>query len=121
MAVAWPANGAPVDETDARQLRCVGDALAVYADRLADVAPILPEGMRTIPAAVKAAARSVRVAKTKTEAAAAIATATAVVHKAITLIKADDPIVRSIATREAGEMTKTLDLADAKLEKAVGL
>jgi hypothetical protein len=120
-AIDWPANGAPIDEAAAKRLRCVGDALAVYADKLEDIAPILPEKMRSAPAALKAAAKKVRVAKTKAEASAAIKAVTAEVHKEIALLKADDPVVQSIATREAGQITKTLEVADAKLEKAVGL
>ena len=119
--VSWPANMAPLDEADAKRLRCVGDVLTVYADKLENVAPILPEKLRSIPALLRATAKKVRAAKTKGEAASAITIATAEVHKVITLLKADDPIVRSIATREAGQITKTLALADEKLEKAVGL
>jgi len=119
--VDWPANGAPLDEAAAKRLRCVGDALAVYADKLEDIAPILPEKMRSAPAALKAAAKKVRAAKTKAEASAAIKAVKAEVHKEIALLKADDPVVQTIATREAGQIAKTLDVADAKLEKAVGL
>lgn len=120
-AVGWPAHGAPLDEADARRLRCVSDVLAVYADKLEDVAPILPDKMRSIPGVLRATAKKIRAAKTKAEAAATIATATAEVHKAIALLKADDPVVRSIATREAGQITQTLDSAGGKLEKAAGL
>ncbi|HLH50603.1 MAG TPA: hypothetical protein VKV96_14780, partial [Roseiarcus sp.] len=120
-AVAWPGNAAPLGEAEAKRLRCVGDVLAVYAEKLEDAAPILPEKMRSVPVVLKATAKKVRAAKTKAEAASAIATATAAVHKAIALLKADDPVVRAIATREAGQITQTLDLAGDKLEKAAGL
>lgn len=120
-AVAWPANEAPLGEAEAKRLRCVGDVLAVYAEKLEDAAPILPGKMRSIPVVLKATAKKVRAAKTRAEAASAIATATAEVHKAIALLKADDPVVRSIATREAGQISQTLDLAGDKLEKAAGL
>jgi len=120
-AVAWPADGTPIDEAEAKRLGCVGDVLTVYADKLETVAPILPERLRSIPAVLRATAKKVRAAKTKAEAASAIATATTEVHKVIALLKADDPVIRSTATRETGQITQTLALADEKLEKAVGL
>jgi hypothetical protein len=119
--VSWPADGAPLDEADAKRLSCVGDVLTVYADKLETIATILPERLRSIPAVLRATAKKVRAAKTKSEAASAIATATAAVHKVIALLKADDPMLRSTATRESGQITQTLALADEKLEKAVGL
>jgi hypothetical protein len=120
-AVRWSSDGAPLDEASTKRLHCVGDVLSTYADKLEEVAPILPQRMRSLPVLLKATAKKVRSAKTKAEAVAALAAATGEVRKTIALLKADDPAVRSIGVRESGQIAQTLNVAEEKLEKAVGL
>ena len=47
--------------------------------------------------------------------------AIAEVHKTIALIRADDPITLKAQTREGAFVVETLQVANDKLEKAVGL
>ena len=111
-------NSCDLDKTPTQ---CIADALDKYADELAEIAPQFPPSMRDLPEAVHKAARKVRAAKTKTEAVRAIKEAIVVVHKSIALIKADDPISHQVATREGALVSATLEVASAKMEKAVGL
>jgi hypothetical protein len=112
-----------IDSCDLRKAptECVADALDKYADELAEISPQFPPSMRDLPEVVRTAARKVRAAKTKTEAVRAIKAAIVVVHKTIELLKADDSISHQVATREGGFVAATLEVAGAKLEKAVGL
>jgi hypothetical protein len=119
--VRWPEDQRALDEADLKRLHCVSDVLTVYADELQETAPLLPQKMRTIPAVLKTAAKKVAAAKTKAEAVSAVATATAEVHKTLALLKADDPVLRSVGTREGAQIAQTLDVAEQKLQKAVGL
>ena len=77
--------------------------------------------MRTLPTIVSNAARKVRAAKTKAEAIRAVKTAIAEVHKTISLLRADDAVMRQVGTRTGALVVQTLEVANAKLEKAVGL
>jgi hypothetical protein len=101
--------------------KCVADILDRYAVELAEIAPQLPPPLRNLPNIVASSAQKVRAARTKMEAVSAIKEAIVVVHKTIELLKADDPAVRQVATREGAFVAATLAVADAKLEKAVGL
>ena len=51
----------------------------------------------------------------------ALKVAIAEVHKSIALLKADDPAAVPAGTREGSFVVETLQVADNKLEKAVGL
>ena len=62
-----------------------------------------------------------RSAKTKEEAAKAVTNAIAVVHKTIALLRADDPIIVKAETRDGAFVAATLQVAQDKLEKAMGL
>ena len=106
---------------DQATTKCVADILDKYATELAEIAPQLPLPLRALPNIVATSARKVRAARTKTEAVRAIREAIVAVHKTIELLKADDPGVRQVATREGAFVAATLAVADAKLEKAVGL
>jgi predicted RNase H-like HicB family nuclease len=100
---------------------CVADALDAYADALRNLSPPLPPDLQTLPDVVSRAARRVRQAKTKAQAVKAIKIAIAEVHKTISLLKADDPVVLKAETRQGDFVAETLEVADNKLEKAVGL
>jgi hypothetical protein len=108
-------------DLDRAQIRCVADVLDKFAVELAEIAPQLPPSLRRLPEIVATSARKLRAARTKTEAVIAIKEAIAVVHKTIALLTADDPVGHQIATREGASIATTLAVADAKLEKAVGL
>ena len=101
--------------------QCIGDALDLYAIGLRDVAPQLPPALRSLPSVVATAARRVRAAKTIGEAVQAVTAAIAEVHKAITLLKADDSDALSIGTRAGTLVAGTLQIASNRLEKATGL
>ena len=100
---------------------CVADALDALADALEKLAPEMPPRLGTLPGIVRNAARKVRAAKTKAEAVAAVRVAIAEVHKTIELLKATDPSTREVSTREGAFVVQTLEVASAKLEKAMGL
>lgn len=100
---------------------CVADALDAYADALEKLAPRLPPRLRTLPAVIRNAAHKIRIAKTPAEAVKAVKAAIAVVHKTISLLRADDPATRQTGTREGTMIAETLQVASAKLQKAVGL
>jgi hypothetical protein len=101
--------------------RCVADVLDRFAIELAEIAPQLPPPLRVLPNIVATSARKVRAARTKTEAVNAIREAIVAVHKSIALVRADDPDAHQVATREGAFVAATLEVAGAKLEKAVGL
>jgi hypothetical protein len=109
-----------IDVCDIHTPRCIADALDEYAAALRALAPRLPPELRNLPVIVQRAATRVRAAKTKTEAIAAVKDAIVAVHKSIALLKAEDPTFRA-AEREGAFVTQTLQVADAKLEKAMGL
>jgi hypothetical protein len=100
---------------------CVADALDAYAAALRNLSPPLPPQLRSLPEIVSRAAKRVRQAKTKTQATAAIKIAIAEVHKTISLLKADDPIIIKAETRQGAFVAETLAVAEDKLEKASGL
>jgi hypothetical protein len=106
---------------DTRVRRCIADALDEYATALRELAPRLPPEFRDLPVIVERAATKVRTARTKKEAIAAVTNAIAAVHKSIALLKADDPIALRAETRAGSFVIETLQVADDKLEKAVGL
>jgi hypothetical protein len=104
-----------------RDATCVADALDNYAAALNSLYPPLPVGLRKLPGIVARAAQRVRHAETRAQATRALKSAIAEVHKTLTLLRADDPIVLKVETREAALVTQTLAVAENKLEKAVGL
>jgi hypothetical protein len=106
-------------ETKAR--RCIANALDAYATALRAIAPRLPPAFREMPIIVERAATKVRTARTKKEAMEAVATAIAEIHKSIALLKADDPVALKAETRASSFVIQTLQVADDKLQKAVGL
>jgi hypothetical protein len=63
----------------------------------------------------------VRSAKTKRAAVSALRIAITAVHKSIALLRADDPLTLKVETREGSFVAETLQAADTKLERAVGL
>jgi hypothetical protein len=106
---------------DTRTRRCIADALDDYATALRELAPRLPSEFRDLPIIVERAATKVRTARTKKEAIAAVTNAIAAVHKSIALLKANDPVALRAETRAGSFVIETLQVADDKLEKAVGL
>jgi hypothetical protein len=106
---------------DTRTRRCIADALDDYATALRELAPRLAPEFRDLPIIVERAATKVRTARTKKEAIAAVTNAIAAVHKSIALLKADDPVALRAETRAGSFVIETLQVADDKLEKAVGL
>jgi hypothetical protein len=106
---------------DTRTRRCIADALDEYATALRALAPQLPPAFRDLPVIVEQAATRVRTARTKKEAIAAVTSAIQAVHKSIALLKADDPVALRAETRASSFVIQTLQVADDKLEKAVGL
>jgi hypothetical protein len=100
---------------------CVGDALDEYAAGLAQLRDNLPPQLAGLPDIVANAAQKVRAAKTKRQAAQAVKAAIGAVRKTIALLRADDPVVLAAQTREGNLVAETLQVADNKLEKAVGL
>ncbi|MGO8797934.1 MAG: hypothetical protein ACLQJL_02475 [Roseiarcus sp.] len=110
-----------VDACQADTPPCIADALDAYAEALRKLAPFLPPQLRNLPTIVATAAKKVRAAKTKAEAVQAVRTAIAQVHKSISLLRADDAVTRDVGTREGALVVQTLQVADDKLEKAVGL
>jgi hypothetical protein len=101
--------------------RCIANALDDYATALRAIAPRLPPGFRDLPIIVERAATKVRTARSKKEAIAAVTDAIQAVHKSIALLKADDPVALRAETRASSLVIETLQVADDKLEKAVGL
>jgi hypothetical protein len=81
----------------------------------------LPLQLAGLPDIVETAAQQVRAAKTKKQAVKAIKTALTAIHKTIALLRADDPVILVAQTREGTLVEQTLQVADNKLERAVGL
>jgi hypothetical protein len=100
---------------------CVADALDRYAEALAAVAPRLPPQLQDMPNVVARAARQVRAARTKGEAVKALRAAIAVIHKDISLVRAEDPATQQSATRSGGFVAETLAVASLSLQQAGGL
>jgi len=101
--------------------QCVADALDKYAEALAAVAPRLPPQLQDMPNVVARAARQVRTARTKGQAIAALRAAIAVIHKDISLVRAEEPAALQSATRSGDAVAQTLDVASLSLQKAGGL
>jgi hypothetical protein len=104
--------------------RCVADALEDYADRLEEPKVALPQATRPIPKIVRRAAARVRAAPDRQKAHAAVVEAVQEVRKSIELIRADDPDLVPVAetqTRQGAIIAASLDVAGAKLERAIGL
>ncbi len=104
--------------------RCVADALEDFADELEEPAVALPEPAKPIPRIVRRAAAEVRAAPSRPVARAAVAVAVQEVRKTIELIRADDPGLVQVAeaqTRQGEIIVASLETAEAKLERAVGL
>ncbi|MGD0186216.1 MAG: hypothetical protein ABSC25_13330 [Roseiarcus sp.] len=101
--------------------QCVADALDKYAEALAAVAPRLPPRLRNLPSVVAQAARRVRAARTKAQAVQAINAAIAVIHKDMTLVRAEDAETRQRETRSGALVADTLNVASLSLEKGGGL
>jgi hypothetical protein len=106
---------------DAHTARCIADALDDYATALRALGPLLPREFNDLPVIVERAATKVRTARTKKEAISAVQSAIAEVHKRIALLRADDPVTLKVGTRDGAFVIQTLQVADDKLEKAVGL
>jgi hypothetical protein len=102
-------------------ISCIAAALDKYANALRALSPNLPGKLQRLHEVVERAARNVRLAKTSAEAVVTYGTAIAEVHKTISLLKADDPILFSAETRATDFVAETFDVATAKLDKAVGL
>jgi hypothetical protein len=100
---------------------CIADALDAYAAALRNLSPPLPPDLQALPDIVSHAAHQVRQARTRAQATRAIKIAIAEVHKTIALLKADDPIVLKVETRQGAFVAETLAVAENKLEKASGL
>jgi hypothetical protein len=99
--------------------RCIADALDAFAEALRKLP--LPPALKKLPDIVSHAAHQVRAAKTKAQAVAAIKVAIAEVKQTIALLKSDDPVILKAETRESSFVAETLQVADAKLERSVGL
>jgi hypothetical protein len=95
---------------------CIADALDQYAEALAKVAPGLPPQLQDLPAVVARAARRVRAARTPAAAVGALHEAIAVIHKDISLIRAEDPDFPR-ETRGGDFVAETLDVASLALER----
>jgi hypothetical protein len=106
---------------DSENVRCLADALDAYAAALRELSPRLPRRLKSLPDIVSRAARSVRHSKNKPQALAAIRIAIAEIHKTLSLVRADDPVLRQVETRDSAMVAETLRVAGDKLEKAVGL
>jgi delta 1-pyrroline-5-carboxylate dehydrogenase len=106
---------------DVKTPRCIADALDEYATALRQLAPLLPPELRNLPVIVEKAATKVRIARTRNEAIVAVKNAIAEVHKTIALLQADDPISNKSETRSSALVAETLQVANDKLEKAIGL
>jgi hypothetical protein len=100
---------------------CIANALDLYAKDLGDPRIVLPPETKAIPAIVAQTARRVRAATTHRQARAAVSAAVAEIRKSIALIKADEPVLARLETRAGTAVADGLQLADAKLEKAIGL
>jgi filamentous hemagglutinin family protein len=99
----------------------VADALDRYADALRKLTPRLPAELSNLPNVVENAARRVRVAPTKAAAVRILKEAIREVHKEISLIRADDPIVLRRDARIGDDVTGTLASATLSLERASGI
>jgi hypothetical protein len=110
-----------VSVCDIHTPRCIADALDDYATALRALGPLLPPEFKDLPVIVERAATKVRTARTKKEAISAVQSAIAEVHKRIALLRADDPVALKVGTRDGSFVIQTLQVADDKLEKAVGL
>jgi hypothetical protein len=100
---------------------CIADVFDAYAAALRELAPHLPPQLRSLPTIVARAANKIRASRSSAEAVKAIKVAIAEVRKSITLLRADDGLTRQAGTREGSLVAQTLQVADAKLESAVGL
>jgi hypothetical protein len=107
--------------TLAESRACTADALERYARAMGARILDLPPPLRSIPAAIREAARRVRTARTAEEAQAAVRTAVGEVRKAIALLRADEPEVARIQVRQASTIAAALSSVEAKLAKATGL
>lgn len=99
---------------------CVADALDQYAEALAQVAPGLRPQLQDLPAVVARAARRVRAARTPAAAVGALHEAMAVIHKDISLIRAEDPDFPR-ETRGGDFVAETLAVASLALERGGGI
>jgi len=63
----------------------------------------------------------VRAARTTAEAVKALHEAIAVIHKDVSLVRAEDPATQQRETRSGGFVADTLNVASLSLEKAGGL
>jgi hypothetical protein len=113
--------GQAIDLCNDKTPRCIADALDEYATALRALAPRMPPQFANLPVIVERAATRVRTARTKKEAIKAVTMAIAEVHKTIALLRADDPFRFRAQTREGAFVVQTLQVANDKLEKAVGL
>jgi hypothetical protein len=114
------------DERDPMQIfhRCIATAMAIFANDLEKPEVALPEPTQPVPEIIRTAARRVLEAPDRETARAAVAEAVVEVKKTIELIKADEPVFATLAdmqTRQGNIVVEGLEVAEAKLERAVGL
>jgi hypothetical protein len=104
--------------------RCIATAMAIFANDLEKPEVALPESTQPAPEIIRTAARRVLNAPDRETARAAVAEAVVEVKKTIALIKAEEPVFATLAdmqTRQGNIIAEGLEVAEAKLERAVGL
>jgi hypothetical protein len=104
--------------------RCIATAMAIFANDLEKPEVALPEETQPVPEIIRTAARKVLNAPDRETARAAVAEALVEVKKTIELIKADEPVYATLAdmqTRQGNIIAEGLQVAEAKLERAVGI
>ncbi|WHQ68594.1 filamentous hemagglutinin N-terminal domain-containing protein [Methylorubrum extorquens] len=108
--------------TESRNLKnCYSDALDGFADTLDIQVQQLPPAFRGLPAVIRQAARQVKAARTVAEARAAVRVAVVAVRKAIALLRADEPAVARIQSRQGNAIASALRMVDNRLSRATGL
>jgi hypothetical protein len=103
---------------------CIADAMEKYATALESPRVVLPEVMQPAPQIIRRAAAKVRAAPTRRAARAAVTEAVREVRQRIALIRAEEPafrIVAEVQTEQATTIAESLEVAEAKLERAIGL
>jgi hypothetical protein len=103
---------------------CIATAMTIFADDLEKPEVALPEPTQPAPQIIRTAARKVRDAPDRETARAAVAEAVVEVRETIELIRADEPVFATLAdmqTRQGDIIVAGLEVAEAKLERAVGL
>jgi hypothetical protein len=110
---------APSEE--GRFLACVGDALDVFAERLASDQVALPESGAEIPQIIRRAAAAVRSAPSAEAARRVVQAAASDVAKTIELIRATDSDPGRTLARQSGSIVESLAAVDSGLARATGI